>query len=63
MNCPHCNNDLFELETYDNIGKAHECPQCNNDSILEYEEYCTDDFEECWDWWSWTPIIKNEHEL
>ena len=62
MNCPHCNNDLSELETYDNILKAHECPQCHNDIWLEYDEFCLEDFSECWDEWTWHIIEKGNKD-
>jgi len=48
MNCPNCNYDLFELEVYSNINESHNCPKCNTELLLEYEEQCSEDFEDCW---------------
>lgn len=58
MNCPHCKNDMSEYEVFSNIERAHECPKCHNDIWLEYDEYCSEDFEECWGEWNWIIIEK-----
>lgn len=62
MNCPNCNHDLEELETFDNIYKAHDCPNCGAELLLEYEEECTENEDICWGIWTWTPITKNEKD-
>lgn len=62
MKCPNCDHDLEELETFDNIYKSHDCPSCGSENLLEYEEHCSEDLEECWGIWTWTPIIRNNEE-
>lgn len=55
MFCPYCNNDLSELENFDNIGD-NECPKCNNYLHLEYDEWCIENEEgclDCYDMWYW----------
>jgi hypothetical protein len=53
MNCPKCNTDLSELENYDNINQFHNCLECGVDLYLDYDEWCAEDYSECWDLFEW----------
>ncbi len=53
MNCPKCNHDLSELEIYDNINIHHNCLGCGIELYLDYDEWCSEDYSECWDLFEW----------
>ncbi len=59
MNCPHCNNDLSELENFDNIYQNHNCTKCEMSVYLDYDEVYIEEDNDCWEIWTW--IKSNEN--
>jgi hypothetical protein len=56
MKCPKCKHELSELENFDNINDHHNCIGCGVELYLTYDEWCSEDYSECWDLFEW--IIK-----
>lgn len=59
MSCPYCDTDLSDMENHDNMYQWSTCPVCQNQVWLDYDEQCTDDFDECWEIWEW---LKEEKD-
>jgi hypothetical protein len=47
------------MENHDNMYQWSTCPVCQNQVWLDYDEQCTDDFDECWEIWEW---LKEEKD-
>lgn len=53
MGCPKCDYDLSDLENFDNINQEHYCLGCGILLFLDYDEWCDEDYDDCYDMFEW----------